>query len=165
MKKILLITIIIFMETISHAQSLDSLAKENDNIDCSSLKKTIDEFTDVITYKAKISNEVDFLKIIKDGVSNYYLSIWIKEPGIYTGKGVNLILKNGEKLNKPDAEVGYSYAGGNFYTTTFIKLNKDDIALLKQSGIEKYKVYISTGKISDSTDFPKNLFNCLIKAK
>ena len=146
MKKILLFEIIIFIETISYAQSLDSLLKEN-NIDCSSLEKTIDEFTDAITYKAEISNEVDFFKIINDGVSNYYLNIWIKESGIYTGKGVYIILKNGKKLNKPDAEVGYRYTSGNFYATAFIKLTKDDIVLLKQSGIEKYQIAQITLKI------------------
>ena len=95
----------------------------------------------------------------------YYLSIWIKETGIYTGTGVSIILKNEKKINKPSAKVEYSYAGSSFYTTTFIQLTNEDIALLKQSGIAKYKLYISTGEITDYSDLSKDLFNCLVKAK
>ena len=165
MKKYILIPILLFLVTISFAQTADSTTQKIDSIDCSGVTKTVDEFSGEITFEARITDDINFLKIKKGGVIKYYLSIWIKETGIYTGTGVSIILKNGKKINKPSAKVEYSYAGSSFYTTTFIQLIADDIALLKQSGIEKYKLYISTGEISDYSNLSKDLFNCLIKAK
>lgn len=165
MKKYILITILLFTVTMSFAQTAVSVTPKIDSIDCGKVTKTVDEFTGEITFEAKITDDVKFLKIKKGGVTRYYLDIWIEESGIYTGTGVSIILKNGKKINKPSAKVEYSYVSNSFYTTTFIYLTKDDIALLKQSGIEKYKLYISTGEISEYSNLSKDLFNCLIKAK
>jgi len=169
MKKYIPILLLLSLSTISFSQTADSLTKKTDSLDCSSVTKTVDEFTGEITFEARITaddgGDVSFLKIKKGGVTIYYLSIWIKETGIYTGTGVTIILKNGKKISKPSAKVDYSYAGSSFYTTAFIKLTADDIALLKQSGIEKYKLYISTGEISPYSDLSKDFFNCIVKAK
>ena len=165
MKKYILITILLFTVTMSFAQTAVSVTTKIDSIDCSKVTKTVDEFTGEITFEAKITDDVKFFKIKKGGVTRYYLDIWIEESGIYTGTGVSIILKNGKKINKPSAKVEYSYVSNSFYTTTFIYLTKDDIALLKQSEIEKYKLYISTGEISEYSNLSKDLFNCLIKAK
>ncbi|EKT4520734.1 hypothetical protein JE950_002392 [Flavobacterium psychrophilum] len=89
----------------------------------------------------------------------------IKESNIYMGNGVTIILKNGKKINKPNEKVESSYIGSNFYSKAFISLSKTDIALLKESGISKYKLYISTGDISKQSDKIKELFNCLLLIK
>ncbi len=148
----------------SNINTMNHLSVAMTRIDCnSSITKKVDEFSGEITYDATITDDVSFLKIKKDGVIKYYLSIWIKETGIYTGTGVWIILKNGKRINKPNEKVGYDYVGGSFYTKTFIRLTNEDITLLKQSGIEKYKLYISTGEID--SDISKDIFNCLLKAK
>jgi hypothetical protein len=165
MRKTILLLAFVAITAISFGQKTDSIAQKIDSIDCSRVTKTVDEFSGEITYEARITDDVNFLKIKKNGVIKYYLSIWIKETGIYTGTGVSIILKNGKKINKPSAKVEYNYAGSSFYTTTFIQLTNEDIALLKQSGIEKFKLYISTGEITDYSDLSKDLFNCLVKAK
>lgn len=163
MKKIILSFVFFLTITISLGQKTEST--KIDSIDCSGITKIIDEFSGEITFEARITDDVNFLKIKKGNVIKYYLSIWIKETGIYTGNGVSIILKNEKKINKPNAKVEYNYVGGNFYTTTFIQLTTEDITLLKQSGITKYKLYISTGEITDYSDFSKDIFNCLVKAK
>ncbi|MCX6234789.1 MAG: hypothetical protein NT175_08705 [Bacteroidetes bacterium] len=169
MRKNVFIIMLFCFPVFSFSQTTDTLIQKAESINCDGVTKTVDEFTGEKTFEFHIDADdgsiVSFSKIINKGVTAYYLSIWIKESGIYTGTGVNLILKNGKKINKPNEKVDYSYAGSSFYTTTFIRLTSADIALLKQSGIEKYKLYISTGQISDKSDISKDLFNCLLKAK
>jgi len=166
MKKTILLSAFVAITAISFGQKTDSLAQNIDSIDCTGLvTKTVDEFNGEIEYKVRITEDVKFLKYNESGVIRYYLSIWIKETGIYKGTGVCIILENGKKINKPSAKVESKYVGRSFYTTSFIRLTNEDIALLKQSGIEKYKLYISTGEIKDYSYLSKYLFNCLVKAK
>jgi len=168
MKSILFSTLILFSIP-SFSQDLDSVFTSLNALDCSSITKETDDFSGEITYTAKIdannNGDVSYIKVIKGKSITYYLSIWIKENGIYTGAGVSIILKNGKTINKPNEKVDYSYAGSNFYTTAFIRLNATDIALLKQSGISKYKLYISKGEIEEQSDLAKDYFNCLVKCK
>ena len=100
MRKTILLFAFVAITAISFGQKTDSLAQKIDSIDCSRVTKTVDEFSGEITYEARITDDVNFLKIKKSGVIKYYLSIWIKETGIYTGTGVNIILKNGKKIKK-----------------------------------------------------------------
>jgi hypothetical protein len=165
MRNIILLFALIATTSISFGQNTDSITPKIDSIDCSSIYKEVDEFSGEIKFDAQITANVKFLKTKKDGVSKYFLSLWVKSTGIYTGTGVTIILKNGRKINKPSAKVHYSYAGSSFYTTTFIQLTNEDISLFKQSGIAKYKLYISTGEITDNSDLSKDLFNCLVNAK
>lgn len=159
MKKIILFAFV-FTSVISYGQKIDS-------INCSKINKEVDEFTDKITYRVYItpSSNQTFIKSVQDGITNYYLSIYIPETDINRGTGVIILLKNGIKINKPDAEVDYALIGDQFYAKTFIKLTNNDIELLKQSGIAKYKLYVSTGDITEYSDLCKDLFNCLIQSK
>lgn len=143
----------------------DTLKKPNkDSLSCK-LERIVDEFDGKVTYNIEDEGgEISFIKIIRKGLPIYYLRIWIKEDDIYTGKGVTLILEDGKKISKPMAEVDYELSGDSFYATTFIQLTPQDIALLKQSGIQKYRLYIVDGYTSYSRQ-TKDLFNCLIKSK
>jgi len=164
MKTILLSTLVLF--------SLNSFSQNPDStntVDCSVITKEKDDFSGEMTYTARIDVEndgdVSFIKVIKGKSVVYYLSIWVKESGIYTGEGVSIILKNGKRINKPNEKVDYSYTAGDFYTTAFMRLTPNDISLLKQSGISKYKLYISQGELLDKSNLSKDYFNCLLKCK
>lgn len=132
---------------------------------CSNIKRNVDEFTGEISMQFNDKGgELTFLKYIKDGVTDYYLSIRIKESSIYTGEGVYLILSNGKKISKPNEKVDYDYLGGDFYTDVFCELSKEDIEMLKESPIVKYKAYILTG----STEYYEEThakFLCLLDLK
>lgn len=148
--------------------SLNIIPEKTNNGVCEELNKEVDEFTGEITIQFDIyteDNQVSFIKIINKKLTVYYLDIDIKETGIYTGTGVYLILKNGKKISKPYEKVNYIYLGHNFYSRAFIRLTAQDISLLKLSGLSKFKLYISTGQITDKSDYLKDLFNCLLKAK
>ena len=131
---------------------------------CNNISKEVDEFSGEVTYTARVNNDVSFLKIKKGKSTSYYLSIWVREPGIYTGNGVSLILKDGRKINKPSEKVESTYSSGSFYSTAFVSLSMSDIALLKVNGLLKYKIYISKGELDDA-DYNRDLLGCLVKAK
>lgn len=132
---------------------------------CYGIERKLDEFTGEISMHFNDKGgELTFHKYIKDGIIDYYLSIRIKESSIYTGEGVYLILRNGKKISKPNEEVDYDYLGGDFYTDVFCELSKEDIEMLKESPIEKYKAYILTG----STEYYEEThakFMCLLDLK
>lgn len=129
---------------------------------CEEIELETDKFSDKKTYKfIDDDGDIYFYKIIENGVSNYYLSIYLKTNQIYTGTGVSLILSNGSKYSFPAAKVDYSYISSDFYTNCFIQLNKNDINTFKKYGIKDFKLYIFEGS---STSYEKSikLFNCLI---
>ncbi len=141
----------------------------NDSIErikiCEGIELKTDKFSDKKTYKFDDDGgDISFYKIIENGISIYYLSIYSKTSGIYTGTGVNLILSNGSKYSFPTAKVDNSYISSDFYSTCFIKLNINDINTFKKYGIKDYKLYIVEGS-SISYDKSIKLFNCLINKK
>ncbi|HRH58777.1 MAG TPA: hypothetical protein PLS10_14085 [Chitinophagales bacterium] len=131
---------------------------------CVNIRKTIDDFTGEITFIfSDKGNQISFIKYIKNGVTDYYVSISIKENGIYTGKGVYFILMNGKKINKPNEDVDYDYNDG-FYTSAFFKLSKQDIEMFKESPIDRFKAYISEGATFEPEE-TFNKFKCLLNKK
>ena len=161
MKKVLLIISIGLISILGHSQTSD----------CKSISKEVDEFDGKITFRAEVTpisskNMVSFIKYKNNETVRFYLSMYIAESDIYTGKGAYIILNNGEKIIKPSQKVGYKLLGSQFYTKAFIRLTDEDLALLKESGIKKFKLYISTGEFSDKdSDKSKELINCLISAE
>lgn len=135
---------------------------------CDGISKKVDEFDGKITFRADVTplygeNLISYMKIKRSDDVKYYLSIYIRESDIYTGTGVYLILGNGEKIVKPNEKVDYTLISNHFYTRALIQLTDDDIKLLKESGLKKFKIYISTGELSDIlSEKSKALINCLI---
>lgn len=152
-----------------NTETTTSKIESNNLITCDIIKRKVDEFNGEksfdFTVKSNDGSDVSIIKVVNKGISIYYLSIMIRESNIYRGNGVTIILKNGKKINKPNEKVESTYLGSDFYSKTFISLSKTDIALLKESGISKYKLYISTGDISEHSDKIKELFNCLLTIK
>lgn len=158
-------TMKLILATVISLLSLTALSQ--DSINCNEhLNRTVDDFSGEITIEAKITDDASFIKIKTGNIIRYYLSIYIAESGIYNGKGVTIILQNGKKINKPNELVESTYIAGNFYTRAFIRLTTNDIQLLKQSGIVKYKLYISSDELTESnSNWSKVIFNCLLNSK
>jgi hypothetical protein len=161
MKKVLLMISIGLISILGYSQTSD----------CKSISKEVDEFDGKITFRADVTpfaskNMVSFVKFKYEDSERYYLSMYIAEPDIYTGKGAYIILNNGEKISKPSEKVDYKLLGSQFYTRAYIRLTEEDIVLLKESGIKKFKLYISTGELNDKdSEKSKEIINCLIKAE
>lgn len=153
-----------YFSTIKNTDSLNKAA-------CMRFDRVVDEFDNSVTITYNVNSDVSFIKIVKNGVSSYYLSIYIKESGIYAGKGVGLILSqyntntdeyvNKLTINKPNQKVDFSYIGSDFYTTAFIKLIPADLEMLKKSDHMKYKLYISNSECY----YDMERIKCLIKSK
>jgi len=159
MKKVLLIIFIGMLPILGISQTTK----------CKDITKKIDDFNGEISFNAKVSSlskspyDISFIKIKDKDIIQYYLSIYIASYGIHTGEGVYIILENGEKISKPNEKVGYELIGSFFYTTAFMQLTDLDITLLKESGIKKFKLYITDAEISDKlTKKSKELLNCLV---
>jgi len=168
-KKLLLLFALLIFSLSTFSQIKDTVTAQSKTNYCDAIKKTVDEFSGEKTYEFRIDDNkgghLSISKVIDKKLIVYYLSIWIKESGIYTGEGVTIILKGGKKINKPSEVVEYSLLGNTFYTKAFMSLKPADIIMLKENGIDKYKLYISESQISDKSDLCKELFNCLISAK
>jgi hypothetical protein len=134
-------------------------------VSCSDIVEIEDEFTNETTYYARINSELVFIKVKNRYTSTYYLAIDIKSYGIYNGNGVYLILQNGKRISKIGEKVKTDYRNGDFFATAFISLNTEDINLLKNNSIEKYKIYIHDGDCRDTLDSSKLLLNCLLNKK
>jgi hypothetical protein len=146
----------------------NSITNNIEKVDvCKEIYKEVDEFNGEVKWQADVTSDLSFIKYKRKGNNYvYYLSIKIRESGIYYGDGVTIILQNGIKINKPNEKVESDYLGGDFYSRAFITLTSKDIELLKKSGISKYKLYISKDELPEEFKTKcKDLFNCLVKSK
>jgi hypothetical protein len=87
MKKILLLLSLSLFITVNVFGQTSSNKTETN---CDFLEKETDQFTGEITINYNATKDVSFIKIIKNGIASFYLSIYIKESGVYMGKGALL---------------------------------------------------------------------------
>lgn len=140
---------------------------------CEILQKEVDEFTGKTTISYNANNSVYFTKIIYNNISRYYLIIFseITIPAsqyFENNKGVILLFKNGQKINKPTIKIDYKTIEyidfGKYIRVTasaFVGLTENEFKLFIQSDIVKYRLYIYDGECSYNTDSIK----CLINSK
>ncbi len=125
------------------------------------ITSSYDKFTGDTTYSTIEEGGIRYIKVKNKGTVIYYLSVYSNTgSSIYTGKGVSLILSNGQIISFPSEEVDYSYIGSNFYSKCFIRLSEENIQLLKLNGIKYYKLYIIEGS-PKKYDRVKMTFNSL----
>lgn len=124
-------------------------------------ERVVDEFDKSVTITYDVNSDVSFIKIIEKASTHYYLSIYIKESSIYTGKGATIILSDKYKIFKPNERIDYTLINNQFYTTGFITLTVADLELFKKGEYMKYKLYISTGEYS----YDPERIKCLMKSK
>lgn len=107
-----------------------------------------------------------FSKRIENGVSSYTLFLSTRsDPPRATEKGVMILLKNGKRISKPDAKVTSKVDDGSGYLrTSIITLTAADIAVLKTSQIDTYKLYIDDETPDDGEALYK-MFLCLLTKK
>jgi len=116
---------------------------------CNGITTKIDKFTGDTTYTTEVSEGTTFIKVKNGNKSVIYLSknqpgntLNVKEKGFY------LLLKNGFKIEKPDApiDVEANDSGGWVYNA-FVILNENDLKLLTTNEITDDRLYIYDGTI------------------
>ena len=153
MKKIILLTGIIL-----------SFQVKSQNCD---IQKTADKFDGSITYKAEFAKWACFSKVIKGSDTTYYA--YFSTEGTtanYYKKGVIILLSNGSKIEKPNAEVDCKFRAGVMYDyTSFFTLTKDDMKILSTNRITDWRLYVTERGLGEKRgEKLKETLICLIKS-
>lgn len=136
---------------------------------CKDITENKDRFTDEITFSTpnprdftyRHKNDIKFVKD-KNGIM-LLIYQWGASLNV-NQKGLILLLKNGGKIEKPDAELHVETAenlGGYIYSTA-IYLSADDIKLLTSNEITDDRLYIYDGAILEGGKY-KEYLKCLLK--
>ena len=109
---------------------------------CKNIKIEVDKFTGETRYRTPLLKQIHFIKYIKNGEEKTYMMISTIGSTPATGKGVILLLENGEKITK-NIETNVSVnTNAQFEHTAFFSLNKNDIELLKKYNVTDTRLYI-----------------------
>lgn len=139
-----------------------------DDIYCADITTETDKFTSEKISKSPYSEGVSFIKITKESKSKIYISINEIGNTVVVGKtGLILLLENGKRIEKPNAQIdvkvnsGYTGATGYVYSA-FVELNSEDIKLLLDNVITDNRLYIYDGTIKNGKKL-QDYLNCLNK--
>ena len=121
-----------------------------------------DKFTNEVTYRSPLLEDLNFTKFVKNDNIVYYLSCnTIGSTVVVDGKGVILLLDNGEKIEWPEEKIDVKVRGGNYVYSCFIRLSSEDIAKLQQNNISDFRLYIYDNKVENSEKY-KQYINCMV---
>lgn len=131
------------------------------------ISEDIDKYNGKIRYTLRIDDcPITYVKTIsttKD--TTYFVRLKSFSPTFEVSKkGVQIVLEDGTKINKPEIKVDCkSGEGANFEYTSMVILDKNDIKLLSKSRMLGFRLYIFDG-VYDTVISKKMLefFNCLI---
>jgi len=172
MKKLLLF-VLLSTSTSAFAQ------KDTANI-CSKIDEFSNEFHNTKTFNTALLFETSksygidithygatFYKEFNKGKVTYSLRLETSSNlADVTQQGVIILLKNKIKIRKPLAKVKteVSTNGDDYTVYSFITLTQSDIALLKNSPITDFELYVDRG-IVERPDDVYNMFLCLLNKK
>ena len=131
---------------------------------CKDIKKTEDKFNNEVTYRSPLLEDLNFTKFVKNDNIVYYLSCnTIGSTVVVDGKGVILLLDNGEKIEWSEEKIDVKVSsGGNYVYSCFIRLSSEDIAKLQQNNISDFRLYIFDNKVENSEKY-KQYINCMVE--
>lgn len=132
---------------------------------CKKIETTTDKFDGKITSRSDYSEGISFIKINKNGISQIYMSINEIGSTLNVGKnGLILLLKNGNKIERPNADIDAKVnKGGNGYIySSFIELTQEEIDLIINNPITDNRLYIYDGEIKNGAKLSEYL-KCLTK--
>lgn len=134
---------------------------------CKKITTSFDKFTNETKLTAHYKN-VDFLKITKNNVSRYYMSIRTSGSTVSVNeKGLIILLENGKRLEKPnatiDVDVNTTGYGNAYLYSTFINLTESDIKILLTNKITDARLYIYDTDLKESGEALTEYLKCLTK--
>lgn len=133
------------------------------------IKRTVDDFTDEITLRTPLMNDISITKSIEKGSSKptYYLSLRTRGSTLnYGGKGVIILFKDGTKWIKSEQKIDVDIVSGSGWGySAFITLNEQDLNLFSTKEISKFKLYIYDNHAPDDTDKFVYYTQAIVKSK
>lgn len=135
-----------------------------DGFFCKDIKESKDKFTDEIKYSSSESDGISFSRIKKGNATNTFLSVNVAGSTVNVNiKGVILLLENGFRIDRPDAEIDVkvSSRGSGYIYSAFMDLEANDIILLTQNKITDVRLYIYDNSITNGKKLLEYL-KCII---
>jgi len=131
---------------------------------CKGIKTTIDKFDGEKTIRSDYSEGISFTKFISKGTFRTYISVRGFGSTISIGKkGLILLLKNGKKIVRADAEIEISVGTGDSYNySAFTELTNEEIDLIINNPITDKRLYIYDGQIKNGVKLSEYL-KCMSK--
>lgn len=132
---------------------------------CNNISTEKDKFTKETTYTTDFADGISFVKVVKNNVPKVYMQVNTAGSTLNVGKqGLIVLLNNGGKIQKPTAKikVDKTSSGGGYVYSTFVELNKNDIATLKQHLITATRLYIYDNDVEEGAKL-KDMLKCLTK--
>tara|TARA_Y100000768_G_scaffold385591_1_gene372025 strand:- start:838 stop:1344 length:507 start_codon:yes stop_codon:yes gene_type:complete len=154
MKRLLLIPIVLLFLSCS-ASFLDPNS-------CDRIKKKVSKFDNSIIYSTPILDVISFSKYVNSNLDGTYLSVQLSESYLTTGgKGLTLLLENGEKITWDDEDIDVDVGYSSRWTySAFTRLNFNQIKLLRTYKVTDVKLYIFEKKIRNPERY-KSFLKCL----
>ena len=112
---------------------------------CKHIEEKKDKFTDDITLRSPISEDISFTKVINKGNVTTYIRLEAYGSTACVGKtGVIILFKNGDKLEFPTEAISadVNSGGKGFMYSAFISLKPEDIKILSEQEISDIRLYI-----------------------
>ena len=159
MKKVSIILLLLIFSTKTYTQ------------DCIKIKKKVDEYEDITTFDYTGLRSISLTATVRNGLLTYYLSLNTTGSTLLIGeKGVFIILDDGQKIIKTSEEIDcefepeHYYGSGDYEYSAFIRLNSQELDLLKNHSVKKFKLYIFEQELNQANqDEQKELIKCLIQ--
>ena len=128
---------------------------------CKDIEVSKDKFDGKITHNTPYSEGISFIKVIDKNVEHIYISV--REPGSTPNvgkKGLILLLKNDQRIDRPEAKIDVDVSGKNYVYSTFIELNDNEVDLIIENPITDNRLYIYDGAIKNGEKLSEYL-KCL----
>lgn len=139
--------------------------------DCDKLyKKKLDKYKGEINFFSAPLKPILFLKNVKEGEEKYYMSLTAggNIPSV-GGKGAIVLLGNGEKISRDDAEVDVEVASNTRFSysyNVFTEISEEEIDLISEYGITGFQLYIFDNELkSKDIELVKKQAKCLTSLK
>jgi len=132
---------------------------------CENFTVKTDKFSNEVTTTSPSSDGISFIKVEKGEYKSIYLNINEIGSTLNVGKkGLILLLENGKRIEKPNAEIDVvPREGRNGYIySAFINLEEADIKLLTENKITDGRLYIYDSTV-EGGEAIKEYLKCMIK--
>lgn len=136
-----------------------------DDFYCRNIETTTDKFDGKTTSRTGYSEGISFVKVTKDNSSKIYIAINETGSTLNVGKkGLILLLENGKKIERPDADIDIKVNKGasGYVYSAFIELTDAEIKLMIENKITDDRLYIYDGEIKYGAKLSEYL-KCLTK--
>jgi len=128
---------------------------------CEKVTTEVDKFTGDTTHVSPyLRTQMYFCKLVKTDKVLTWVSVSVRSSTHSIGKGIYLLLDNGETISRPTKRVKASYSSGTYRNSSSIILTEDEIQLLKEHNITAVRLYIHDADIKKPEQY-RGYINCI----